>query len=104
MKITVFYIPVGSEEEAHSISKLALEQKLAACTNIFPIQSMYPWEGKHHHEHEYVLILKTFPALTGEVQALIEHHHSYKTPCIMHWETEVNESYGKWMQEILQPK
>jgi len=100
VKIAIFYIPVGSEEEAHSLSKLALEQKLVACSNIFPIQSMYSWEGKHHHDHEFVLILKTLPELMDEVKVLMEQHHSYKTPCIMHWETEVNEAYGKWMLSI----
>jgi len=47
------------------------------------------------------LILKTFPALNAELQALIEKHHSYKVPCILHWEGEVNEAYGKWMENII---
>jgi periplasmic divalent cation tolerance protein len=101
VKITVFYIPVGSEEEAHSLSKLALEQKLTICTNIFPIQSLYPWEGKHVHDHEFIIILKTFPNLIDEVNAFLEQHHSYKTPCILHWDAEVNESYGAWMLSSL---
>jgi len=101
MKISFFYIPVGSAEEANALGKMAVENKLAACSNIFPIQSMYPWNDQLQQDHEFVLILKTFPALNAELQALIEKHHSYKVPCILHWEGEVNEAYGKWMENII---
>jgi periplasmic divalent cation tolerance protein len=101
MKISFFYIPIGSAEEANALGKLVVENRLAACSNIFPIQSMYPWEGQLQEDHEFVLILKTFPALNAELQAFIEQHHTYKIPCILRWDAEVNDAYGNWMENII---
>lgn len=104
MKISVFYIPTGSEDEARSLGKLAIENKLAACANVHPIQSFYPWEGKLQQENEFVLLLKTLPALNSALQTFIENHHSYKVPCIMHWESEVNNTYGEWISSTITKK
>ena len=101
MKISFFYIPVGSEVEANALGKLVVENKLAACANIFPVQSMYPWNVQLQQDHEFVLILKTFPALNAELQVLIAQHHSYKIPCILQWDAEVNDAYGNWMENII---
>ncbi len=97
MKLTLFYIPVRDDAEASALSKIVIENRLAACANIYPSQSFYPWEGQMQHDMESVLILKTIPAAAVKLQALIEKHHSYETPCIIHWETEVNDKYGLWV-------
>ena len=101
MEITFFYIPIGSESAAIDLGDLAIEKKLAACSNVFPIHSAFPWNGKLEKENEFVLVLKTIPSLSISLRTLIEEHHPYDTPCIMSWNAEVNESYGKWMMEQL---
>jgi periplasmic divalent cation tolerance protein len=53
------------------------------------------------NDQEVVLLLKTFPEHNETLQTFLAKHHSYNVPCIMHWETEVNEAYGKWMKEVL---
>jgi uncharacterized protein involved in tolerance to divalent cations len=42
---------------------MAIEQQLAACANVFPMQSVFPWNGEIQQEEEFVLILKTLPSL-----------------------------------------
>ena len=101
MKISIFYIPTGSAEEAQQLGQKVVENKLAVCSNSFPIQSIYPWEGKLQQDNEVVLILKTFPKYNAPLQSFIEKHHSYKVPCIMQWDAEVNESYGDWMKSVI---
>lgn len=101
MKISIFYIPTGSAEEAQQLGQKTVENKLAACSNSFPIQSIFPWEGQIQQDDEVALILKTFPEYNEALQSFLEKHHSYKVPCIMHWETEVNEAYGEWMKEVI---
>ncbi len=101
MRITIFYIPTGSPEEAHQLGQKAVENKLAVCSNSFAVQSLYPWEGQIEQDNEFVLILKTFAPYTESLQTFLEKHHSYKVPCILHWEAEVNEVYGNWMKEVL---
>lgn len=99
MQILLFYIPIGSETEAKSLGLNAVEKKLAACANVFPIQSIFPWDGTIQNEHEFILVLKTLPSLKNKVSEYISVHHSYDVPCIISWIVEVNESYGMWVTE-----
>ncbi|MBP7238776.1 MAG: divalent-cation tolerance protein CutA [Saprospiraceae bacterium] len=101
MEITFFYIPIGSESEATNLGDLAIDKKLAACSNVFPITSAFPWNGKLEKENEFVLVLKTIHSLTDSLRSFIVENHPYDVPCIMSWSAEVNESYGKWMKEQL---
>ena len=97
MEITIFYIPIGSESEAIDLGDLVIGTKLAACSNVFPITSAFPWNGNLEKENEFVLILKTIPSLTDSLRIFIEGNHPYEIPCILSWNAEVNDSYGKWM-------
>jgi len=98
VEITLFYIPVGSPEEATRLGHLAIEQHLAACANSFPIQSTFPWVGEIQHEQEFVLILKTFPNLKEALREMISQSHSYEIPAILSWQAEVNDTYATWMK------
>ncbi len=97
MEISFFYIPVGDEAEAAALGNLALKKKLAACTNIFPVQSAFMWEGALQQEPEFILVLKTMPHKKKALRELLESNHSYETPCILSWDAEVNAAYGAWV-------
>jgi periplasmic divalent cation tolerance protein len=99
VKITFFYIPCGTESEALSIGKQAVENRLAACANVFPIQSVFPWNGSIQEENEFILILKTTPSCASSLRSFISEKHGYEVPCIVSWEVEVNDAYGKWVEE-----
>ncbi len=40
------YITTSGRDEARKIGKEMVEKGLAACGNMFPMESMYRWEGK----------------------------------------------------------
>lgn len=101
MEIAIFYIPIGSESQAKELGDLAIDKKLAACSNVFPITSAFPWKGTLERENEFVLILKTIPSFADVLRRLIEENHPYEVPCILRWSAEVNDAYGKWMMEQL---
>ena len=98
MDITLFYIPIGTQSDATSLGRKSIEARLAACSNVFPIQSTFPWEGTIQNETEYVLVLKTNLPLKEKLIAFISDHHPYDVPCIMNWNVEVNEAYGQWIE------
>jgi len=98
VQISIFYIPVNSSEIAQIIGRVAVEKKLAACANIFPIQSIFPWEGAVQDESEFVLILKTITTLNEKLSNFIRENHPYEIPCIMNWIVEVNQEYGEWVE------
>jgi periplasmic divalent cation tolerance protein len=101
VEITFFYTPVATAADALAIGNMAVEQQLAACANVFPIQSVFPWNAEIQQEEEFVLILKTLPSLAIQLRTFLEEKHPYETPCILSWIAEVNEAYGVWVRDQL---
>lgn len=93
------YITTSSDAEAEKIAQALLEEKLIGCANIFPIKSMYWWEGRIAKEHEVVLIAKTLDEKYGRVKKVVEQLHSYKIPCITKIPVQTNDAYGTWLRE-----
>lgn len=99
MEITLFYITNASKESASKLGHEAIEKKLAACANIFPVQSIFPWDNEMQSEDECVLILKTIPFLKNDLTTFIISRHPYEVPCIINWNVEVNDNYGDWIKQ-----
>ncbi|KGF73097.1 cation tolerance protein CutA [Neosynechococcus sphagnicola sy1] len=79
----VVLVTTSSQAEAVAIAEALIAAKLAACVGMFPIQSLYTWEGTLHHDQEWQLVIKTclthFPALEARIRAM----HSYEIPEII---------------------
>ena len=72
-----------SREEAAQIAKLLIDEKLAACVQLLPIESFYVWDGKTQNENEVLLLAKTRSALFDTAIARIKAVHSYSVPQIV---------------------
>ena len=81
--IGVVLVTVGSEEEAVRLAEVLVQEKLAACVNLIPVQSIYIWEGSLQRDREWQLLIKTdlthFDAIAQRIQDL----HSYELPEII---------------------
>lgn len=102
MKAVSVYITTSNKEEANRIGKAIVEQRLAACANIFDsMHSIYWWKGKIEEEKEAVLILKTKETLVDQLTEEVKKLHSYKVPCIVAWPIiNGNEAYLDWIGEV----
>jgi periplasmic divalent cation tolerance protein len=72
-----------SREEAVKIAKLLIDEKLAACVQLLPIESFYVWQGKTQNEAEVLLLVKTRAGLFEKAIARIKAIHSYSVPQIV---------------------
>jgi len=97
--MTIVYITCKDEEEAVKISKHLLDKRLIACSNMYPIRSMYRWQGKLQDEKEFVMMAKTKEKNYGKIKEEVKKIHSYDVPCILKIDAEANESYDKWVNE-----
>ena len=97
--MTLIYITCKDEEEAVKISKHLLDKRLIACSNMYPIRSMYRWQGKLQDEKEFVIMTKTKEKNYGKIKEEVKKIHSYDTPCILKIDAEANEIYDKWVNE-----
>ncbi len=90
----------GSRDNAEAIAKDLIVQGLAACVQMFPIESIYKWQGAVEQAQEVMLFCKikseNYPATEAAIRAL----HSYETP-------EINEiaiekglpAYLRWISD-----
>lgn len=92
----VVFVNVACEDEAKLIAKSLIEAKLAACVNIFPVHSIYPWKGELCSEDSYNLLIKTdldkFDTLESKVRDL----HSDEIPEII--ALPIVSGYAPYMQ------
>ncbi len=95
----VVLITTATEEEAHSIADLLLNQGKVACVNIMPrVDSLFRWQGKIDSAQESLLIVKTIASLLPEITDMVKRAHSYDVPEIIALPIiGGNEDYLKWM-------
>ncbi|MBD2326835.1 divalent-cation tolerance protein CutA [Alkalinema sp. FACHB-956] len=65
---------------AETIAHALLEAKLAACVSLFPVTSIYTWQGEVQQEGELQLLIKTELARFGEIDAMVRSLHPYEVP------------------------
>lgn len=87
------------EQSAKTIIHLLLEQKLAACVQMMPIQSFYRWEGKLCESCEQLVLIKTQSDLFAQIEEVILKHHPYTTPQLIQFPIEQGLSaYLQWIK------
>ena len=100
MQYHSIYITTKDKVEARKIGKTLVQEKLAACINIHPIESIYRWEGDIQEEIEAAMLVKTRAGLVDEVIKRVKELHSYEVPCIVSF--PINKGcpdYLKWIEE-----
>ncbi|WP_460020655.1 divalent-cation tolerance protein CutA [Magnetospira thiophila] len=84
MSQVLIYITTADEQEARTIGRALVSERLAACINILPgMTSLYWWEGKLQEEGECVLLAKTIPAHVEVLIARVNTLHGYDCPCVV---------------------
>ena len=96
----VVYVTASDVEEAKRIARAVVEERLAACANIYPeIRSIYWWQGKVEESSEAALVLKTRKELVPKLIERVKQLHSYTVPCIIALPiTEGNREFLEWIK------
>jgi len=94
----VFLFTYPDEETARTISRYLIERRLAACSNILAIGSIYRWEGEIEESSEFASLLKIRSEDFLAVVEAIRQMHPYDVPCIVRYDiAEGSEDYLKWV-------
>jgi periplasmic divalent cation tolerance protein len=97
---SIIYITAGSMDEAKSIGRTLVEERLAACANIFPITSIFRWKDKIDEAGEFGIIVKTRTDKMKDIENRVRQIHSYEVPCIVSFKIgSGSEDYLKWIEE-----
>ena len=90
-----------SRDEAAKIAKLLIDEKLAACVQLVPIESFYVWEGKTQNGAEVLLLVKTRTALFEPAMMRIKEVHPYSVPEIVGTQFLAGfKPYLDWISEV----
>ena len=73
----------GDKANAELIAMRLVEERLSACVQIFPIESVYRWEGAVRHANEWMLYCKIKSNDYANAEAAIRAAHTYSNPEII---------------------
>lgn len=90
-----------SREAASRIANMLVEEKLAACVQLLPIESFYCWEQKTQNEPELLVLIKTRTALFEKIITRIKEAHPYSVPEIVATSfVAAFEGYLDWIDDV----
>lgn len=99
---SIVYITAGNPDEAKRIGRKLVEERLAACVNIFPITSIFRWKDGIDEADEFGMIVKTKTARVKQIEKRVKELHSYEVPCVIsHKIDEGSENYLDWIDSSI---
>ena len=97
---SIIYITAGDMAEARKIGHMLIEERLAACVNIFPITSIFRWKGEIDEANEFGIFVKTRSEKVKDIENKVKEIHSYEVPCVVSFNMdEGSADYLKWIDE-----
>lgn len=96
----IVLVTASDTEEARLLARALLEQRLAACVNFIPIESMYWWDGVIQDARETLMIIKTRAATFDALMDAVKRAHSYDTPEVIGLPVAVGSpDYLRWIDD-----
>jgi periplasmic divalent cation tolerance protein len=78
------YVTTANTQEAETIARTLVGERLAACANVLgAMRSFYWWDGEVQESGEVALVLKTRLDLVDAATQRIKALHSYDCPCVV---------------------
>jgi periplasmic divalent cation tolerance protein len=96
----LIYITASSDDEARTIARALVGERLAACANILgEIGSIYWWDDELQEDTEVALIVKSTAGLVPRIVERVKALHSYDCPCVVALPIGAgNEAFLDWIE------
>lgn len=96
----IVYTTIETFEQAEDITKILLAERLIACINMWPIHSMYSFNGKLVKTEEVGMYFKTTSTNQNILYKRLTEIHPYECPAIITLNVEhAHPPFTKWIQE-----
>jgi periplasmic divalent cation tolerance protein len=97
----VIYITAKDAEQARTIARKLVEERLAACANIIEkVTSFYWWRGKIEEDEEAFIILKTLKEKVPAIVERVKELHTYEVPEVVALGiVDGSGDYLRWLKE-----
>ena len=98
LDVIVITTTYGAESDAVAVARRLTQARLAACVQIFPIRSLFVWQGEDCDESEWLVTIKTSRDRQQDVLQAIRASHPYQTPELLVFEpANGTRSYLDWV-------
>ena len=99
------FVTASSTEEAETIARAMVEERLAACANLVPsVSSVFRWEGRIEREEEVLIILKSRRMLLDRLVERVRELHSYEVPEVVALPiVGGSDAYLDWLRKETEP-
>ena len=88
--------------QAKELGKKIIKARVAACVNVWPIESAYLWKGEFKEDNEAVLMIKTNEPKMADIEEFLRKNHTYSTPFIGGIRIDrINQEYREWATGII---
>ena len=101
-KYCVITVAVETKEQAATISRCLVMNRLAACVQTTKISSVYVWDGEYREHDELLLLIKTEKDMFTEIEKTVHHLHEYDVPEILCLDvTRGSHDYLRWITDAV---
>ncbi|MEM1308445.1 MAG: divalent-cation tolerance protein CutA [Cyanobacteria bacterium P01_H01_bin.153] len=97
----VILVTADTQVSAQEMARALVSDRLVACVNLYPIHSVYTWEGKLEEAAEWQLVIKTDLALFNQIESVLQTLHPYDVPEILALPIQQgSQPYLAWMADV----
>lgn len=100
-EVSTVFVTYPDERTARTICRSLIERRLAACSNIFAVSSIYRWKGEIEEATEFASLLKIRSEDFQAVVEVIRRLHTYEVPCIVRY--DIAEGSGDFLRWVIGP-
>lgn len=98
----LLFVSFEKIEHAETMANYLIDNKLAACVEIFPVTNYYVWGGEKQQNKEISGIIKTMEGNFEKIQDAFKELISYDIPQIIKVDATANEPYLQWVRESVE--
>ena len=88
----------AKKKDAMPIAEKLLNERLAGCVNMFPVQSMYWWKGRIEKDSEVGMLIKVKDAKKAVKR--IKDLHPYELPAILVFDVKGYAPFARWIEKV----
>ena len=98
-KALLAYTTISSRDEAATLAKLLLTEKIIACANIMADhQALYRDNGAIKESTEVGMLFKLLPEQEDRLRDALAKHHPYDVPALLLWDANTTTDFYDFLK------
>ncbi|WP_343218119.1 divalent-cation tolerance protein CutA [Haloplanus sp.] len=100
--MTTAYV-TAPQAAADGLARRLVDERLAACVNVVPCDSVYRWGDEIHEDEESILLAKTAEDRYDDLRAAMIEWHPHDVPCIERFDAaDAHDPFASWCVSAVQ--